>query len=230
MGKKGAGSLGSSGWIAPSLLSADFSRLAEEVRDVEKAGADWLHVDVMDGHFVPNLTVGPLVVDAIRPLTKLPLDCHLMVAKPEEWIEPFAKAGADVITIHAEATAHLERNLAKIRALGKKAGVSINPATPLVALEEVLDLVDLVLIMSVNPGFGGQSFIDSTLAKIERLNEARGSRRFLIEVDGGIGASNIGGLKRAGVDVFVAGTAVFGQKDRKKAIRKLRDAMEKGAV
>jgi ribulose-phosphate 3-epimerase len=211
-------------------LSADFSRLAEEMRDVEKAGADWLHVDVMDGHFVPNLTVGPLVVEAIRPLTKLPLDCHLMVAKPEEWLEPFAKAGADVITIHAEATAHLERNLANIRALGKKAGVSINPATPLVVLEEVLDLVDLVLIMSVNPGFGGQSFIESTLQKIERLNEARGSRRFLIEVDGGIGASNIGGLRRAGVDVFVAGTAVFGQKDRKKAIRKLRDAMEKGAV
>jgi ribulose-phosphate 3-epimerase len=212
--------------IAPSILSADFARLADEIASVEKAGADWLHVDVMDGHFVPNLTIGPLVVEAIRPLTKLPIDCHLMVSKPEEWLEPFAKAGADCITIHAEAAHHLDRQLSKIRELGCKAGVSINPGTSLAAIEEVLDSVDLVLIMSVNPGFGGQKFISSALNKIERLAEVRGDRKFLIEVDGGIKSDNIAKIRQAGCDVFVAGSAIFAERDRKKSIGALKAALE----
>ncbi len=214
------------GLIAPSLLSADFSRLAEEIRSVEAAGADWLHIDVMDGHFVPNLTIGPMVVEAIRPVTDLPLDCHLMVSRPEDWIEAFAKAGANVITLHAEATAHLDRQLNRIRELGLMAGVSINPGTSLVLIEEVLDLVDLVLVMSVNPGFGGQSFIERILDKVERLAAMRGSRPFLIEVDGGVNVQNIALLRRAGADVFVAGSAIFGQSDRKKSMTALRKTLE----
>lgn len=216
--------------LAPSLLSADFSQLASEVRSVEKAGADWLHVDVMDGHFVPNLTVGPLIVEALKPLTKLPLDCHLMVSEPERWVDAFAKAGADIITVHAEATPHLDRLLNHIReTAGCKAGVSLNPATPLSQIEEVLGLVDLVLVMSVNPGFGGQKFIESTLSKIERLNEIRDASKanFLIEVDGGVNASNIARLRKAGTDVFVAGSAVFAQQDRAKAIQELRSKIGK---
>lgn len=211
--------------IAPSILSADFARLADEVRSVEQAGAEWLHVDVMDGHFVPNLTIGPLVVEALRPITKLPLDCHLMVDRPEDWIEPFAKAGADVITIHAEAAPHLDRQLNRIRELGKKAGVSINPGTPLSAIEEVLDLVDLVLVMSVNPGFGGQKFIPGSLEKIRRLASLRGARKFVIEVDGGLNAQTAGPVRQAGADVFVAGNAVFGQADRAAAMRSLRQSI-----
>lgn len=211
--------------IAPSILSADFSRLESEVRAVESAGADWIHIDVMDGHFVPNLTIGPLVVEALRPRTRLPLDCHLMVSRPEDWIDAFVKAGADVITVHAEATAHLHRLLQRIRAAGKKAGVSINPATPLSAIEEVLDDVDLVLIMSVNPGFGGQKFIESALDKVARLARLRGSRKFVIQVDGGVTAANIGKLRAAGADCFVAGSAVFGPVDRSKAIADLRAAL-----
>jgi ribulose-phosphate 3-epimerase len=210
--------------IAPSLLSADFSQLGAEVRAVEAGGADWLHVDVMDGHFVPNLTIGPLVVEALKPVTRMPLDCHLMVSRPEDWLEGFAKAGASCITIHAEAAPHLDRQLTRIRELGCKAGVSVNPGTSLATIEQALDLVDLVLIMSVNPGFGGQKFIEYTLPKIEELAQLRGSRKFLIEVDGGVSAGNIGRLRSAGVDVFVAGSAVFGAKDRKQAIQELRKA------
>lgn len=212
--------------IAPSLLSADFSRLGEEVKDVEKGGADWLHVDVMDGHFVPNLTIGPLVVEALKPRTKLPMDCHLMVSRPEEWIDAFAKAGAHCITIHAEATPHLNRHLDTIRAYGILAGVSLNPGTSLAAVEEVLSMVDLVLVMSVNPGFGGQKFIESSLSKIDRLASIREENDldFLIQVDGGVNAKNAGILKQAGADILVAGSAVFSAKNRAAAIKALRNA------
>ncbi len=179
----------------------------------------------MDGHFVPNLTIGPMIVKAIRPLTKLPLDCHLMVSKPEQWIDAFAKAGADTITVHVEATAHLDRLIHQIRDAGCKVGVSLNPGTSLAFVEEVVDMLDLVLVMSVNPGFGGQKFIESALEKIERLSEIRGDLPFKIEVDGGVTKENIGSLRKAGADVFVAGSSIFGQPNRAQAITDLRKAM-----
>lgn len=208
--------------IAPSILSADFSKLGEEIQSVEKGGADWIHIDVMDGCFVPNLTIGPLVVRALRPLSALPFDCHLMVQEPEKWIKPFAEAGADLITVHAEATSHLHRLLSQIRELGCYAGVSLNPASPLSLIEEVLDEVDLALIMSVNPGFGGQKWIESSCQKIQRLVKIRDHRPFLIEVDGGVNISNLSQIRKSGADVFVAGSAIFATPHRKKIIEQMR--------
>ncbi|AMV71051.1 ribulose-phosphate 3-epimerase [Desulfuromonas carbonis] len=210
--------------IAPSILSADFARLGEEVRAI--ASADYVHVDVMDGHFVPNLTIGPPVVAALRKVTDLPLDIHLMIENPDRYIADFAAAGADIITVHQEAAVHLHRTVQLIKGLGKKAGVSINPATPVAALEVILDEVDLVLVMSVNPGFGGQSFIPAALTKIDQLRREidRRGLRVELEVDGGVKTDNIGLIARAGADVFVAGSAVFGNGDYAATIAELRSA------
>ncbi len=197
--------------ICPSILAADFAKLGQEVAAIEAAGADWVHVDVMDGHFVPNITIGPDVVKALRPHTSLPFDVHLMVAPVDPWLEAYRAAGADILTVHPESGPHLHRTLGRIRQLGAKAGVVLNPGTPLSVLEEVIDLVDLVLLMSVNPGFGGQSFIDSALKKIERtraLLDAAGSKAHL-QVDGGVTALNAGACVSSGADALVAGTAVF---------------------
>jgi ribulose-phosphate 3-epimerase len=215
--------------IAPSILSSDFGRLADEVAAVERAGADWIHVDVMDGRFVPNITIGPLVAKAVRRATKLPVDCHLMIMEPERYVKDFADAGADVISVHPEATIHLERTLQSIRALGKKAGVVLNPSTSESVVEYVLHCVDLVLVMSVNPGFGGQAFIPQVLPKVERLRAMidRTGRAIDLQIDGGITADTIGAARAAGVDCFVAGNAVYGQKDYASAIRALKDNAEK---
>ena len=197
--------------IAPSILSADFARLGEELRAVTAAGADYIHVDVMDGHFVPNLTIGPVVVKALRPHSALPFDVHLMIAPVDPYIPDFAKAGADIITVHAEAGPHLHRSLQLVKHQGKKAGVSLNPATPISAIEHVWDDIDLVLVMSVNPGFGGQSFIPSQLEKIAELRRRidRTGRPIELEVDGGINAETAPQVVAAGADVLVAGTATF---------------------
>lgn len=210
--------------IAPSILSADFSRLGDEIRAVEQAGADYIHIDVMDGHFVPNITIGPLIVEAARRSTHLPLDVHLMIENPDRYIPDFAAAGADIIVVHAEAVHHLHRTVQLIKSLGKRAGVSLNPATPLNLLDYVLDDLDLVLLMTVNPGFGGQSFIDACLPKIHSLRaqlDERGSEAEL-EVDGGVKLSNIAAISHAGADVFVAGSAVFNAPDYHATITELK--------
>jgi len=211
--------------IAPSILSADFSRLGEEVKNVIAAGADWVHVDVMDGHFVPNITIGPLVVQALAKLKlSIPLDVHLMIEEPERYITDFAKAGANYLTLHVEACRHLHRNLQQIRAAGVKAGVVLNPHTPVDSLRHVLNEVDLVLLMSVNPGFGGQAFIPEVLEKCRELTamRRRGNHSFLIEVDGGVNDKTAAELIKAGADVLVAGSYVFGSADYGEAIRSLK--------
>jgi ribulose-phosphate 3-epimerase len=210
--------------IAPSILSADFARLGEEVSAIDEAGADWVHVDVMDGHFVPNITIGPGVVKALRPHTQKPLDVHLMISPVDPFLDAFAEAGADVITVHPEAGPHLHRTVQRIKSLGKKAGVSLNPATPADELEFVLDELDLVLVMSVNPGFGGQKFIPYAVDKIRRARlmlDEEGSKAAL-EVDGGVGRETIQEIWAAGADTFVAGNAVFSAQDPKGEINKLR--------
>jgi ribulose-phosphate 3-epimerase len=212
--------------IAPSILSADFAALGEAIARVEAAGADQLHVDVMDGHFVPNLTLGPPVIESIRKRTRLPLDVHLMIEEPDRWVETYVKAGADYLTVHAEATPHLERILAQIREAGAKAGVALNPSTPPEVLEYVLEDLDLVLVMSVNPGFGGQSFIPTAYEKIRRLRTLLGGRDVLVSVDGGVKADNAGPLARAGATVLVAGSSIFGAPDPGAAVAALRSASE----
>jgi ribulose-phosphate 3-epimerase len=215
--------------IAPSILSADFSRLGEEIRAVAAAGADLIHVDVMDGHFVPNITIGPLVVKAVRQVTDLPLDVHLMIENPDRYLESFAAAGADWLTVHVEADHHLHRTIHRIKELGMKAGVVLNPATPLAMVEPILEDVDLVMIMSVNPGFGGQSFIPSALARIRQLREmvvARGLQTG-IEVDGGISPETLPQVVAAGANIFVAGSAIFGQPDYAGVIDQMRAIFSK---
>ena len=215
--------------IAPSILSADFTRLGQEIQAVEAAGADWIHFDVMDGMFVPNITVGVPVLRSVRNITDLPLDVHLMIDRPGRFIEDFADAGADIITLHAEASIHLDRELNLIKSLGKLAGVSLNPASPVSLLEDVVGIADLILIMSVNPGFGGQKLIPYTLAKATRVRELLTSRErvdVLIEMDGGITRENITEVSQAGVDVFVAGSSIFGADDYARVIADMKQAVK----
>ena len=210
--------------IAPSILSADFGRLGEEVKAVEAAGADWIHVDVMDGHFVPNITIGPVVVKAVRRATKLPVDVHLMIENPQLYIPEFVKAGADCVSVHVEEGTHLDRTLNLIRELGAKPSVAINPATPLSAIEPVLEIVDMVLLMTVNPGFGGQKFIPYTLEKVKALRKMIDAKKrpIILEVDGGVKVENIGELSKAGADAFVTGSAIFHSKNYQETISKMR--------
>ena len=210
--------------IAPSILAADIARLGEEGRAIDAAGADYIHIDVMDGHFVPNISFGTPIMESIRGVTAKPFDVHLMIAPVDPYLESFAKAGADIITVHAEAGPHLDRSLQAIRAMGKKAGVSLNPATPASVLKHVMDRLDLILVMSVNPGFGGQSFIPAMLEKISEVRDMVGGRNIDIEVDGGITRHNAGEVVRAGANVLVAGSAIFKTKDYAAEIRAIRTA------
>ncbi|MEK4565375.1 ribulose-phosphate 3-epimerase [Alkalihalobacillus sp. FSL R5-0424] len=212
--------------IAPSILSADFAKLGAEIQDVEASGADYIHVDAMDGHFVPNLTIGPLIVEAIRPYTKLPLDVHLMLSNPDQYIEAFAKAGADIISVHVEACTHLHRTIQLIKQHGVKAGVVLNPATPVSSVVPILKDVDLVLQMSVNPGFGGQQFIEGVLGNISELSaySKRDGYSFEVEVDGGVNTQTAKACLDAGATVLVAGSAIFGESDRRKAIQDIRNS------
>ncbi|PIC71763.1 ribulose-phosphate 3-epimerase [Sporosarcina sp. P2] len=214
--------------IAPSILAADFARLGEEVKEVEKAGAELIHIDVMDGHFVPNITMGPIVVEALRPLTELPLDVHLMIENPDAYIEDFAAAGADYITVHVEACPHLHRTLQLIKSTGAKPGVVLNPHTPVEQIMHVLEDIDMVLFMTVNPGFGGQSFIHSVLPKVKQLSDIIKERNLSIEIeiDGGINEETIKPCVEAGATIFVAGSAIYGKEDRAKALQAIKSAGE----
>ncbi|WP_164669051.1 ribulose-phosphate 3-epimerase [Virgibacillus doumboii] len=216
--------------IAPSILSADFAKLGDEIKDVEKGGADYIHVDVMDGHFVPNITIGPLIVEAIRPVTDLPLDVHLMIENPEAYIPMFTEAGASIITVHQEACPHLHRTIQLIKSTGAKAGVVINPSTPVEMIREILHEVDLVLIMTVNPGFGGQSFIHHAVQKIEQISAWRKENNltFEIEVDGGVNADTAKLCTDAGADMLVAGSAVFKHSNRQQAMNDIKQAAKQG--
>ncbi|MDI6754653.1 MAG: ribulose-phosphate 3-epimerase [Thermodesulfobacteriota bacterium] len=217
--------------ISPSILSADFSRLGEEVKAVETAGADYIHVDVMDGHFVPNITIGPMIVESLRRMTSLPLDVHLMIQNPDNFLSAFIDAGADILTVHVEACVHLHRTLSEIKKRGARAGVSLNPATPLCLIESALEYADLVLVMTVNPGFGSQEFIPSVLPKVEQLRTLIDQKgwNLEVEVDGGIKVDNIGEVAKAGADVFVSGSGIFKTSDYGKTITAMREEVKKGA-
>lgn len=218
--------------IAPSILAANFSKLAEEVKEVEQAGAQLIHIDVMDGHFVPNITMGPIVVEALRPVTKLPLDVHLMIENPDNFIESFAKAGADYITVHVEACPHLHRTIQLIRSFGVKPGVVLNPHTPIESIQHVLEDIDMVLFMTVNPGFGGQKFIHSVIPKIQKLSTIIKEKglNIEIEIDGGINADTIIPCAQAGATIFVAGSAIYSKEDRSKALQDIQEAGERAIL